>query len=299
MSHEPVLLHACITGLRIISNGTYVDATFGGGGHSKAILNELGEDGKLFAFDQDLEAKNRIWADERLSLIPENFRNMKRFLRLKGVKKVDGILADLGMSSFQLDSNSRGFATRFDAELDMRMNQNHKKKASHILNRYSSQQLQLVFQNYGEVRNARSLADFIVGSRDEKAFTTTFEFIERIDPFIKGNRARYLAQLFQALRIEVNEEMAALDEFLIQSAELLEPKGRLVVLTFHSLEDRRVKNFIRTGSVDGEIDKDLFGNWSKPMTAINKKVITAEESELKNNPRSRSAKLRIAEKDSE
>lgn len=296
MSHVSVLLHECIEALSIRPNGIYVDATYGGGGHSKEILAQLGDSGKLIVFDQDEDAEGRLIDDSRLVFVNENFRHLKRFLRLHQIKKVDGILADLGMSSFQLDSEKRGFSIRFDAPLDMRMRKSKSRTAALVLNEYSERQLQQIFQNYGEVRNSKSLAKFIVESRSAELFEQTGEFIERIDFLIKGNRNRYLAQVFQALRIEVNEEMDVLQEFLQQGAEVLSEDGRFAVITFHSLEDRAVKRFFKTGTFDGVVEKDVFGNFETPLKEVNRKPILPTEKEIAENSRSRSAKLRIATK---
>lgn len=293
--HIPVLLNESIEALEIKPNGVYVDATYGGGGHSSKILEKLNDDGRLYVFDQDEDAENRKVDDSRLIFINENFRHIKRFLRLHNVRVVDGILADLGMSSFQLDSEERGFSTRFDAPLDMRMKQSRSRTAANVLNEMGEYDLQLVFQNYGELRNSKSLAKEIVRQRSVSPFEETGEFIERIDGLIKGNRNRYLAQVFQALRIEVNEEMDVLKEFLQQSAELIRPdSGRLAVITFHSLEDRLVKRFFKTGTFDGQVEKDVFGNFEKPLFEVNRKPILPTEVEVAQNSRSRSAKLRIA-----
>ncbi len=293
--HVSVLLHESIDALAIQPNGIYVDATFGGGGHSREILKRLGPNGKLYAFDQDEDAADRAIDDARFVLIQENFRYVQRFLRLHGVRQINGLIADLGMSSFQLDSEDRGFSVRYDAPLDMRMNQRKSKTAQQVLNTYGQQELQLVFQNYGELRNARSLAKFITEQRS-LPFETTGDFIERIDPLIKGNRNRYLAQVFQALRIEVNEEMSALEELLEQSANLIVVDGRLSVITFHSLEDRLVKRFLKTGTFNREPEKDVFGNYSKAFEEVNRKPIEPSAEEVKNNPRARSAKLRIGQR---
>lgn len=294
--HVPVLIHECLEALKIQPDGVYVDATYGGGGHSAEILKLLGEKGRLIAFDQDEAAKERVLGDKRITFVNENFRHLVRFLRLNGIKKVDGILADLGMSSFQLDSEERGFSTRFDAPLDMRMDQSKSKTAAQILNQYSAKELQRVFQEYGEVRNARSLSETISGAARNGVFQNTSDFIAAIQPMIRGNRNRYLAQVFQALRIEVNEEMDALKEFLTGCTELIRPDGRIAIITFHSLEDRLVKRYFKTGSFDGEIVKDVFGNYEKPLNEVNRKPIVPTEQEIKSNKRSRSAKLRIATK---
>ncbi len=293
--HVPVLLYESIEALNIQPGGIYVDATFGGGGHSQAILNHLDSTGRLIAFDQDQDAKQRVIDDSRFLLIPENFRHLRRFLRLNQVTEVNGILADLGMSSFQLDSEDRGFSTRFDAPLDMRMNTSKTKTAAQVMNTYSTEELQLIFQDYGELRNAKSLAHFIVESRSVP-FKTTQDFIGRIQHLIKGNPNRYLAQVFQALRIEVNDELAALKDFLKDSVEVLIEQGNLAVITFHSLEDRLVKRFFKTGTFGTEPEKDEFGRFEKPIKEVNKKPIVPTEKEMKENPRSRSAKLRIAKK---
>lgn len=296
MSHESVLLEESIQALSIVPHGTYVDVTYGGGGHTKEILKNLSTEGKCVAIDQDQDAQDRLLKDERLLFINENFRHLRRFLKYHKVSQVNGILADLGMSSFQLDSEVRGFATRFPAELDMRMNKNDSNTAAQVLNEYTEKQLQQIFQDYGELRNAKSLAKKIILERTKEEFTTTDDFIQRIQPLIKGNENRYLAQVFQALRIEVNKEMEALQELLKQGAEVLQEGGRFVVITFHSIEDRMVKRFFKTGSFDGKIDKDVFGNYTIPLKPVNKKPIEPSEEEKSRNPRSRSAKLRIAVK---
>jgi len=298
MSHVPVLLNASIDGLNLKHDGVYVDVTFGGGGHTQEILNRLGVKGKVIAFDQDEAANDRIKTDERLIFVNENFRHLKRFLRFHGFNQVDGILADLGMSSFQLDSQTRGFASRFDAPLDMRMSQTANFTAAHVVNTYSAQQLQTVFQLYGEIRNSKTLAQCIVEFRKGGEITTTGQLKEGIDRMVKGNKARYHAQLFQALRIEVNDEMGALKELLQQSVEVLSPGGRLSVISFHSLEDRLVKHFMKTGTFDGKVEKDLYGRFETPFDLISRKPIIPSEQEMKENPRSRSAKLRVAEQKS-
>lgn len=296
MYHIPVMLDECIEGLNIQSDSIIVDVTFGGGGHSRAILDQLGPNGKLYAFDRDSDAKSNLIADSRLTFIPQNFQYYSKFLKLYGVEKVDGILADLGISSWQIDQPERGFSTRSNAELDMRMDSNADLSAADIINGYNESDLADVIYYYGEINNARKLASIICAKRKEEKIKSTFDLINVIEPWIKGNRNQYLAKLFQALRIEVNGELEALKELLIQSETLLNPGGRLVVMSYHSLEDRLVKNWIRSGNVEGKIEKDLFGNFHQPFKAINKKIITASEEELKENPRSRSAKLRIAEK---
>ncbi len=296
MFHEPVLLDACIEGLKIRTNGVYVDATFGGGGHSKSILKHLGDKGRLFGIDQDDEAIENQIDDPRFTMIKSNFRYLKNFLNYYQLEQVDGILADFGISSHQIDTPERGFSFRYEAELDMRMNQQNAADASHVINEYDLNDLQNVFSRYGEIRNSRTLALRIIERRKEAKIYTIADFLETIESCIKGNRNKYLAQLFQAIRIEVNDEMGALRNFLHQSVECLIVGGRLVAMSYHSLEDRMVKNLIKSGNVDGNLDKDDFGNINRPLKAVNKKIIIASEEELKRNPRARSAKLRIAEK---
>ena len=293
--HEPVLLQECMEGLRIQPDGIYVDATFGGGGHSRAILEKL-RHGKLFAFDQDEEAAKNVMKDERLVFINQNFRYLKKMLRVQGVTKVEGILADLGISSYQVDSSHRGFAHRLEGTLDMRMDQQSEKTAAKILNQYDAPSLQKMFSDYGEVRNAKTLAGRIVEVRRERDIESTGEFIDAIESCIRGNRHRYLSQVFQALRIEVNDEVNALGEFLQQTSEVLNAGGRLAVISYHSLEDRPVKNFMRYGNMAGLDEKDFFGNTEKVFRVITKKPIEATEAEIKRNPRARSARLRVAEK---
>ncbi len=293
--HVPVLLSESIEGLKIKNGGVYVDATYGGGGHAKTILEKLGE-GKLFAFDQDADAVKNIIDDERLLFVNQNFRQLKKMLRVNGINEVDGILADLGVSSHQIDEASRGFAHRFDAQLDMRMDQHASKTAHDVINRYNAVELQRVFGEYGEVRNAKTLAIKIEAAKFEKPIQSIEEFISVISTCIIGNRNRYLSQVFQALRIEVNDELNALQDFLEQSKTVLKKGGRMVVISYHSLEDRLVKNFIRNGNAVGEDEKDDFGNITKYFLPFNKKPIEASEEEIKLNPRARSAKLRIAEK---
>jgi len=294
--HNPVLLYESIDGLDIKPNGIYVDVTFGGGGHSKEILKRLGSDGKLFGFDQDIDAQANSLGDPRFVLIPENFRYIKRFLRFYGVKKVDGVLADLGVSSHQFDEAERGFSTRFDADLDMRMNQNDSLSALRIVNKYPEEKLSNVLFNYGELRNAKALAKQIVSFREEKKIKTSFELKECLQQFLpKAKEHKILAQIFQAIRIEVNEEIDVLKEFLIQIPELLNDNGRLSVISYHSLEDRLVKRFIRNGLFDGEPEKDFYGNFSVPLKKVGK-LIVPNQKEIKQNNRARSAKLRIAER---
>lgn len=297
--HVPVMLQECIEGLAIKENGIYVDVTFGGGGHSKEILKQLGESGKLLAFDQDREAKLNAEKIEQRSFtfIEANFKYLKRYLKLHGINKVDGILADLGISSHQIDEPDRGFSTRYDADLDMRMDQNAGVTAKQVVNEYDEQALHKVLGIYGEVKNAKTLAAAIVSERFVKPFERTADLIELLDKLAPKHREyKYYAQVFQAIRIEVNDEMGALEAFLMQSAEVLKPGGRLVIESYHSLEDRMVKNYIKTGKVFGEVEKDFFGNQLKPFGALTRKPIIASEEELKINNRARSAKLRIAEK---
>ncbi len=297
--HTSVMLHECIDGLRIDPAGTYVDVTFGGGGHSKAILDKLGPEGRLFSFDQDPDAWEQAEKidDERLTLITANFRYLEKYLRLHRVKQVDGILADFGVSSFQLDAPKRGFSIRFDGPLDMRMGPSASMTAAELVNSYSAEELQRILGMYGEVKNARTLAQAIIQARTRKALETTQEFKEILNKLAPKHREfKYFAQVFQAIRIEVNQELAVIEEFLAQAPAILKPEGRLVVMSFHSLEDRLVKNFIKAGNVQGKEDKDMFGVVHRPLESVIRKPITASEEELKLNPRSRSAKLRIASK---
>lgn len=293
--HTPVLLSESVQGLNIKEGGIYVDATFGGGGHSKEILRVLGA-GKLFAFDQDQDSINNNINDNRFMLIEQNFRYLDRFLKLHGITSVDGVLADLGISSHQIDTAERGFSTRFDGPLDMRMNQSSERTAADILNTYNAEKLQFMFGNYGEIRNAKTLAHKIIEKREVKKFTTTTELADACREVLKGNAAQYLSKVFQAIRIEVNQEMDALKDFLSASFRTLVAKGRLVVISYHSLEDRLVKRFMKTGSFENEVQRDEFGQSKKYFELINKKPIVAGFAELKQNPRARSAKMRIAEK---
>lgn len=274
----------------------YVDVTFGGGGHSRAILERLNENGKLLAFDQDADAAQNVWNDPRLTFIPQNFEHLKRYLKLNHLTQVDGILADLGVSSYQFDTAERGFSTRFNAALDMRMDQDSKLTAADVLNNYDAVELQRVFGEYGEVRNARTLAHAIVGARTVVPMNTTADLLAIADPLSMGNVNRYMAQVFQALRIEVNKEMEVLEAFLQDATDSLKPGGRLVVISYHSLEDRLVKNYIRAGNASGEPDRDVFGKAEIPLKAITKKPVEADAEELKINPRSRSARMRVAVK---
>jgi 16S rRNA (cytosine1402-N4)-methyltransferase len=291
------MLKECIDGLNIRPDGTYVDVTFGGGGHSREIMKHLGKNGRLLAFDQDADAQQNVIDDDRFEFIDQNFRYLKNFCRLHNAIPLNGILADLGVSSFQFDQAERGFSIRFDAELDMRMNQADKLTAKEVVNTYSEADLHRIFGIYGEIQNAKSLAKTIVTARLNASITTVADLKNAISNLIpRGKENKYLAQVFQALRIEVNQELEALKDFLIQSAEVLVSGGRLVVMSYHSLEDRLVKNFIAKGKFSGEVEKDFYGNDQKPFDAVSRGAITASEEEIKNNNRARSAKLRIAVK---
>ncbi len=292
--HNPVLLTESIEGLNIKPDGVYVDVTFGGGGHSREILNRLNVNGSLLAFDQDEDAQRNSIDDPRFKLIPQNFRFIKRYLRFYGVKKVDGVLADLGVSSHQFDVAERGFSTRFDAGLDMRMNQAGQLSAFEVVNNYSEEQLSTVLFQYGELRNARAIAKKIIEVRSEKKIQTSFELKEVLSEFVpKSKEHKILAQIFQGIRIEVNQELEALKEFLMQIPEILNKEGRLSVISYHSLEDRLVKRFIRSGMFSGEPEIDFFGNIKVPMKIVGKLIIPSFQ-EIKENSRARSAKLRIA-----
>ncbi len=294
--HNPVLLKETVDGLAIKSDGVYVDVTFGGGGHSKEILDRLGEGGRLYAFDQDQDALDNNIEDDRFVLINENFRFVKRFLRFQGIRKVDGILGDFGVSSHQFDVAERGFSTRFEADLDMRMNQNKELSAYNVVNEYDESDLRTVFLQYGELRNAPKLARTIVGARKENPIKTSVELKEVLKPFLPKHREhKILAQIYQAIRIEVNQEIEVLKEFLLQTTELLNSGGRISLISYHSLEDRLVKRFIRNGMFEGEPEKDLYGNVSVPFKKVGGLIIPTED-EIKENNRARSAKLRIAEK---
>lgn len=294
--HNPVLLHPSINGLNINPEGVYVDVTFGGGGHSAEILSQLGPNGKLFAFDQDEDALVNALADERFVLINENFRFLKRFLRFHGVKSVDGILADLGVSSHQFDVAERGFSTRFDADLDMRMSQKNDLNAFRVVNEYDDANLRRVFLDYGELKSAPALARSIIEAREDSLIKTTDELKVILAKYLPEKvRNKILAQIYQAIRIEVNQEMEVLKEFLEQSLEILKPEGRLSVISYHSLEDRLVKRYMKNGMFEGEPERDFFGNFSVPFKTIGK-LIVPDNDEIKNNNRARSAKLRIAEK---
>ncbi len=296
MYHQPVLLNECIEGLKIDPNGTYVDVTYGGGGHSKAILARIKE-GRLIAFDQDEAAEKNKADTSKLIFVRQNFKYLKNYLRLHNALPVNGILADLGVSSHQFDTAERGFSTRFEAELDMRMDTNSQKTAKMVLNEFSEEQLKEIFKVYGEIPNASKLAYRIVHERKLKPINKVSELKNIIAPLVtRGKENQYLAQVFQALRIEVNNEMQVLKELLMQSLEVLDKGGRLVVISYHSLEDRLVKHFMRKGKFEGEVEKDFFGNSLVPFELITKKPIIPGAAEMEQNPRSRSAKLRIAEK---
>ena len=295
--HQPVLLTESVEALQIVADGVYVDATYGGGGHSRLIVQQLGANGHLYSFDQDEDVMpNLITENERFTYIHQNFRFLKSFLRLHGAGQVFGILADLGVSSHQFDDAQRGFSYRFEADLDMRMNREGERTATDILRTYSAEALQSLFSRYGEVRNAKTLAQAIVAERERRAIRSTTDFMLLLDPLVRGNRNRYLAQVFQALRIEVNDEMGALESFLAEAREVLRPGGRLVVIAYHSLEDRLVINFFKTGNTAGEVIKDFYGNIERPFRILTKKAQLASPEELRRNPRARSAKLRYAEK---
>jgi 16S rRNA (cytosine1402-N4)-methyltransferase len=295
--HIPVMLKETVDVLNIKPGGIYVDCTFGGGGHSRGILSRLGEKGKLIVFDQDEAAKINLPDDERVIFVQQNFRHLQRFLRLHKYHQADGILADLGVSSHQFDTAKRGFSTRFDAALDMRMDNRQLKTAATVLNSFTEQQLHKMLERYGEVTNAKTLAKKIIEQRAIKPFTTINLFKQAISTVVKGNPNKYFAQVFQALRIEVNEEMAALEEMLEQSKDVLTKGGRIAVITFHSLEDRVVKNFFKTGSIEERDADDVYGTRvESPFTIITKKPVTAGNTEQQENKRSRSAKLRVAEK---
>ncbi|MGG5486215.1 16S rRNA (cytosine(1402)-N(4))-methyltransferase RsmH [Gaetbulibacter sp. PBL-D1] len=294
--HNPVLLNETVEGLNIKPDGVYVDVTFGGGGHSKAILKQLGPDGKLFAFDQDQDALSNALEDERFTLINENFRFIKRFLRFYGVKQVDGILADFGVSSHQFDVAERGFSTRFESELDMRMNQNSHLSAYNVINDYEEEQLRQVFYQYGELRQAPAMARVIVEERSKAEIKTSEQLKLVLKRFLQPKREnKILAQIYQAIRIEVNQEIEVLKELLLQTPELLKKGGRLSFISYHSLEDRLVKRFIRNGLFEGEPERDVFGNFEVPLKKVGNLIVPTQE-EIKINNRARSAKLRIAEK---
>lgn len=295
--HIPVLLQECIDGLSIRPDGVYVDVTFGGGGHSRAILSALGEKGHLYGFDQDSDAINNVPVDSRFTFVHSNFRYLKNWMRYHGVEQLDGLLADLGVSSHHFDEAGRGFSFRQDGPLDMRMNRQASLSAKDVIQTYNEKQLAQIFYLYGELRNARQLAAAIVRNRNIQPINTIDDFIKVVNPLMgKSREKKELAKVFQALRIEVNHELEALCEMLGSAIDLLKPGGRLVVLTYHSLEDRIVKNFMRAGNVDGKADKDFYGNLLSPLKPVNNKVILPDAAEEERNPRSRSAKLRIAER---
>lgn len=294
--HTPALLYPCMEGLSINPSGVYVDVTFGGGGHSREILSRLNERGRLFGFDQDLDAMQNIVDDKRFTFVRSNFRYISNFLEYYGVEKVDGILADLGVSFHHFDESDRGFSFRFDGKLDMRMNQKATQTAAEVLNRYSEERLADIFYYYGELKQARKIASAIEARRKNEKFDTISDFVSVVEPWVgKDKQKKILACLFQALRIEVNREMDVLKKMLESSLSLLNPGGRLVVLTYHSLEDRLVKNFMKSGNFEGKVQQDFFGNRISPFRLVNNKVIVPNDAEIAMNPRSRSAKLRIAE----
>lgn len=295
--HIPALLNESIIGLNILPNGIYIDVTFGGGGHSKEILQALSKEGHLYGFDQDADAEDNIVNDPKFTFVRSNFRYLSNFMDWYNVKQIDGLLADLGVSSHHFDDESRGFSFRFESELDMRMNKRAGITAAHVLNTYSEEALSDLFFLYGELRNARNIARAIIRYRESVKIQTVQDFLDILNPFFgKEKEKKYLAQAFQALRIEVNGEMESLKEMLVQAQQLLKEGGRLVVITYHSLEDRLVKNFFKSGNFEGKLEKDFYGNIQSPFKVINNKVIIPSPEEIQNNPRSRSAKLRIAEK---
>lgn len=296
--HIPVLLEESLEGMNIVPDGTYVDVTFGGGGHSRAILKRLGDDGCLYGFDQDADAEKNIPDDKHFIFVRSNFRYLYNFMRYHGeVGNVDAVLADLGVSSHHFDDKDRGFSFRFDGALDMRMNTRAGATAADVLNEYTEEALADLFYLYGELKTARKLASAVVRYRSEKKIEMIADLLEIAKPFVgKDKEKKVLAQIFQALRIEVNDEMRALREMLLGTLKILKPGGRLVVITYHSLEDRLVKNFIKTGNFEGKVEQDFFGNVASPFKTVNNKVIVPSAEEIQRNPRSRSAKLRIAEK---
>jgi S-adenosyl-methyltransferase mraW len=314
--HVPVLLKESVDGLHIKPNGIYVDVTFGGGGHSREILSRLGADGHLFSFDQDADAENNIFEDRgdakdcsneqkgkrfvddsRFTFIRSNFRFLKNWMQYYGIEQIDGLLGDLGVSSHHFDDESRGFSFRFDAPLDMRMNKRAGKTAADIVNEYDEEQLANLFYIYGELKNSRRIASTLTNARRQKPIATTSDFISAVEPLFKREREKKdMAKLFQALRIEVNHEMTALKEMLMAATDVMKPGGRLSIITYHSLEDRIVKNIMKTGNIEGKVEQDFFGHIDSPYKLINNKVIVPSEEEQSQNPRSRSAKLRIAER---
>lgn len=314
--HVPVLLKESVNGLHIKPNGIYVDVTFGGGGHSREILSQLGADGHLFSFDQDADAENNIFEDRgdakdssneqkgkcfvddsRFTFVRSNFRFLKNWMQYYGIEQIDGLLGDLGVSSHHFDDESRGFSFRFDAPLDMRMNKRAGKTAADIVNEYDEEQLANLFYIYGELKNSRRIASALTNARRQKPIATTSDFISAVEPLFKREREKKdMAKLFQALRIEVNHEMTALKEILMAATDVMKPGGRLSIITYHSLEDRIVKNIMKTGNIEGKVEQDFFGHIDSPYKLINNKVIVPSEEEQNQNPRSRSAKLRIAER---
>lgn len=314
--HVPVLLKESVDGLHIKPNGIYVDVTFGGGGHSREILSRLGADGHLFSFDQDADAENNIFEDRgdakdcsneqkgkrfvddsRFTFVRSNFRFLKNWMQYYGIEQIDGLLGDLGVSSHHFDDESRGFSFRFDAPLDMRMNKRAGKTAADIVNEYDEEQLANLFYIYGELKNSRRIASTLTNARRQKPIATTSDFINAVEPLFKREREKKdMAKLFQALRIEVNHEMTALKEMLMAATDVMKPGGRLSIITYHSLEDRIVKNIMKTGNIEGKVEQDFFGHIDSPYKLINNKVIVPSEEEQSQNPRSRSAKLRIAER---
>lgn len=294
--HTPVLLKESVNGLQIKPDGVYVDVTFGGGGHSREIIKNI-INGKLVAFDQDDDAMPNLTDDERFVFVNHNFRFLKNFLKYHKIEMIDGLLADLGVSSHHFDDPGRGFSFRFEGELDMRMNQSAKVSAKNVVNEYREEDLAKIFWEYGELKNSRKLAKAIIEQRGNKTLETIKDFTELLIPYLpKHAEHKFLAKVFQALRIEVNREIEFLKEMLLQTIDLIKPGGRLVIITYHSLEDRIVKNFIRNGQFEGEVEKDFFGNKEVPFKAVNRKVIVPDEREIKENNRARSAKLRIAER---
>jgi 16S rRNA (cytosine1402-N4)-methyltransferase len=292
--HNPVLLNESVDALIINESGIYIDCTFGGGGHSREILNRLDENGKLFSFDQDVDAIRNKIDDNRFELVEQNFRFLKNNLRIRGIKQVDGVLGDLGVSSHQFDTPERGFSTRFDGELDMRMNQNAKLSAKTIINEYEEEDLVRIFYDFGELQGSYRLAREVIKARANKSIETIDE-LKQIFSFIpKMKENKFFAQMFQALRIEVNDEMAALKDMLSQCTDVIKPGGRLVIISYHSLEDRLTKRFMKNGMFEGEPERDVFGNWSAPFKPLQSKVIIPTQEEINENPRARSAKMRIA-----
>lgn len=295
--HVPVMLSECLEGLNINPDGVYIDVTFGGGGHSRAIFEKLSPKGKLIVFDQDPDAKKNAWEAPNFFFVAANFSFLQNHLRLLGIKEVDGILGDLGVSSHQFDEEQRGFSIRGNAPLDMRMNQNSELSAKNVINEYDEAELIRVFRNYGELKNARSVAQTIVSKRESKAIETTQDLMSAIEKHApKFKDHKFYAQVFQAIRIEVNQEMEVLERFLKQTENVIKPGGRLVIMSYHSLEDRLVKNYIKTGNTAGKIEKDFFGNILKPFSEVVRGIVTPTEEECERNSRARSAKLRIAEK---